>query len=179
MTQSMKPTRLWYPVVLIDENLPTGLHSAQAWFDELGPNALQLVDDTELDWMRSYGPGDIVDFKWCEDYGLIEISIGEDGRLAATIRCPHTLDLFGRQPDPTVIAPGITADMNSFWDDDAEVYGATLEQFISAYVASFADDLPCSVDVQCAVWSDKVEFRVGPDGLTLTEILKSEGTPSC
>ncbi len=100
--------------------------------------------------MRSYAPGDIVDFKWCEDYGLIEVSIGEDGRLAAPIRCPHTLDLFGRQPDPTVVAPGITADMNSFWDDDAEVYGETLEQFISAYVASFADDLPCSVDVQCA-----------------------------
>lgn len=32
MTRSVKPTRLWYPVILIDENLPTGLHSAQAWF---------------------------------------------------------------------------------------------------------------------------------------------------
>ncbi|WP_283196571.1 hypothetical protein [Rhizobium sp. BT04] len=153
--------RLWYPTFLIDETIPTGRASAEAWL----PFLTGADGKTRSQMFR---PGDDVSFKWVEARGIVTICILPSGLIATTLRCPHTSDLFdGDQGPAATLAP----DANAFWDlGDSEIWADTIEAFAQDY-ASFciSADEPDGHDVEIdtAHWSDVVKFTISPDGKSL------------
>ncbi|KQV27568.1 hypothetical protein ASC97_04095 [Rhizobium sp. Root1203] len=161
--------RLWYPDFLIDEWLPTGRNSPDAWLAPLDPESDDADDKGFFLGRRAdYDPGDKVGFKWCEAYGHVTISINPDGSLHGSQRCPFTIDLFGyagmllpaddRQPP------------NHFYDDESEIWAASADSFARQYADAldvFDGDEPVTVQVDAAYWSEAQYFIISPDGKSL------------
>lgn len=172
----MSVQRLWYPDGLIDETLPTGLSSAQAWADECGPNALELLDESERAHIASLlGPGAIIAFQWMENRGTITIRISSKGLAGPPLRCAETPDLFGDGLPRTEARPDlVTPDINSFWSSEPKIFADTLDDFagMAAEALELGSGEETDMDVDIAVWSEKIFYRVGADGLTLTEHTK-------
>jgi hypothetical protein len=163
--------RLWYPEALLDdERLPTGLHSAQAWFDELRPEPLGLIEDGERAFIALHGPGETISFQWMEDHGELLVMIGPDGLVSHPPRCPSTIDLFDHEK--TLPPANLPVTANHFWDDDSMIFAETLEEFAGMYAEAHmvAGDEPQEVVIESFFWSEKILFRVGADGLTLSEL---------
>jgi hypothetical protein len=175
MTTEHAPQRLWYPVDLLDEILPTGLSSAEAWFD---PGMQRQLDEHEASYIRRHGPGDRIAFIWIEDRGTVELAINLDGTLNRPMHCRETPDLFGAPPPPP--PDEIPADANVFWEAESETYAESAEEFAQLYADPYADGGILHVTVHVSHQSRAIHFEVGPDGRSLMQIepLKQENT-SC
>ncbi|WP_377299774.1 hypothetical protein [Rhizobium sp. SGZ-381] len=163
--------RLWYPDGLIDETLPTGLPSAQAWFDELRPERLDLIDESERAFIALHGPGQTIGFQWMEDHGEITVMIGNAGLISPPARCTATLDLFDHEM--TLPPEDVPVTANHFWDHESEIFAETLDDFAQMYAEALLltpDDEPHEVVIATFYWSGTILFRIGDDGLTLTEL---------
>lgn len=154
-------SRKWYPVFLIDEVLPTGRDSAEAW--------LPFLTNQEGK-MRSamFGPGDDVSFKWVEDRGRITVQIFPSGEFAPAPRCSQTPDMFQGSlgPDgPDAVAP----DANSFWDSESEGWSDTLAGFARDYATNIDPDETDghTVELDTACWSEALVYTISPDGKSL------------
>ncbi|MBY5804120.1 hypothetical protein HFN52_10975 [Rhizobium leguminosarum] len=153
--------RQWYPVFLIDETLPTGRDSAEAWLPYLtapfGPSPLPM-----------FNPGDEVSFKWCEDRGRITVQILPSGDVTPGPRCSKTPDLFQGVAGPDG-PEAVATDANSFWDFESETWSDTLTGFARDYAAEIdpSEIDGHTVDIDTACWSDAIIFTISPDGKTL------------
>lgn len=154
--------RLWYPEAVIDEWLPPGRPSPQAW---LAPLNDPSADEEDQAYVLDAQPGDRVGFKWCEFHGLLSIVINPDGSLHGAQRCPLTLDLFGH------VGIELPADVrlppNHFFEEDSEIWADSAENFARHYAdfcAPFEGDEPVTVEVDAAHWSDTIYFIISPDG---------------
>lgn len=166
-------TRLWYPVDLIDEYLPAGRATPEAWLDFLQLSSDDMDEDDRF-LSEHYAPGDQIALRWVERRGTATISINRDGTTATALRCPETPDLFtGETGSPSDI---VSADINSFWDDESETYAETMEDFAREYAANLEpfDDEPQDVSVEIAVWGDKITFAISADGKSLTRVTPEE-----
>ncbi|MDI6836745.1 MAG: hypothetical protein QMD99_13685 [Rhizobiaceae bacterium] len=167
------PKRLWYPVDLIDEVLPAGRDSPEAWLSlPAGFTAedMEELDEDETFVLRNYKPGDTISFRWVEDRGEVTLRIRRDGTLFTPIRCPETPDMFGRPAttaDETQVPPA-----NHYWHGDLEIFAETAEAF-AGHVAdmpylAWDDDGCMEVEVQTYCWSEDITYRIGDEGdLTL------------
>ena len=156
--------RQWYPDFLIDEVLPESRWTAAAWLPYL---LGETPDEDGLDIRKPFLPGDEVSFCWFEHRGMTVFRIKADGTLAVPLRCTETPDMFGGQ---ALSAPDVvTADINTFWNDEHELWAATPEEFARDYARGDmldpgdADD----IEVSIGVWSDKITFTISPDGKSL------------
>lgn len=157
--------RLWYPEAVIDECLPPGRHSPQAWLAPLDDASADVEDQV---YVLECQPGDRVGFKWCELHGFISITINPDGSLFGSQRCPLTLDLFGH------VGIALNGDdrvpPNHFYDDESEIWADSAESFARQYAHCFdvfEGDAPMTVEVDAAHWSDTIHFIIGPDGASV------------
>lgn len=170
------PLRQWYPDDLIDEVLPAGRESAEAWF-QIPPGFTYDDLDGEERWcLDHYKTGDLIKFKWCEARGSVSLRIARDGSIYTPLRCPETPDMFGGDSDEAPSPARIPDPANHYWNDDHEVFADTPEQF----AASMAETLEfdeygfAEVEAETHFWSDTVYYRVGagsPDkGFTIWEL---------
>lgn len=171
--------RLWYPEFLVDEWLPTGRESPEAWFVPLDPSEDADAADEGyfLGRLSTYSPGERIGFKWVERYGDISIRINPDGTLHGSQRCPLTLDLFG------FVGIDLPADdrpaPNNIYDDESELWAESIESFARQYAAGFdifQGDEPVTVEVEAAHWSDTHYFILGPDSKSLIPAPSAETT---
>lgn len=162
MTSPFK--RLWYPAALVDEDLPTGRESPEAWL-------LLLLDDEENDedertLARLYAPGDEIPFHWQEHRGLVTLRIHASGTLHTPMRCAET---------------PLDTEVNSFWHYDSETYAETAEEFAEYWtqggVANWDEDGFDEVEVDTAIWSPEIRFRLSADGRSLAPV-ESEPNPA-
>lgn len=151
--------RNWYPSFLIDEVLPVGRPSAEAWL----PALLTHRAPFERGWDRPRS-GDVIDFQYYEPRGNIEVTINPDASVSVTQRCPETKDMFSGTPGGTVNENAeIDPPANSFWDLESETLAGSLEEFAEYYLALDTIDEPVSVTVTATYWSDKISFRISDD----------------
>lgn len=157
-------SRLWYPTFLIDEVLPIGRASAEAWL----PFITGADGRTQ---QPMFNPGDEVSFKWREWFGIISIRILPSGLIATTLRCPHTNDLFDGEQHHPRSTKEFAADANSFWClGDSEIWSDTIEGFAQdyAYHCINPDETDGQdVDIDTAHWSGTIKFTISPDGQSL------------
>lgn len=168
MTSPFK--RLWYPAALVDEDLPTGRESPEAWL-------LFLLDDEENDedertLARLYAPGDEIPFHWKERRGLVTLRIHASGTLHTPMRCADTPDMF--DPERPGCEVPLDTEVNSFWHYDSEIYAETAEEFAEYWtqggVANWDEDGFDEVEVDTAVWSPEIRFRLSTDGRSLAPV---------
>ncbi|RFB95190.1 hypothetical protein B5K11_09550 [Rhizobium leguminosarum bv. trifolii] len=156
-------SRLWYPKFLIDETLPTGRKSAEAWL----PFLTGAVGKTRQPMFK---PGDEVSFQWVERHGIITIRILPSGMIATTLRCPHTVDFFDGEKRPEN-ANQLASDANSFWDlGESEIWSDTIEGFAQDYAChciSPDETDGQDVEIDTATWSEVIKFTISPDGQSL------------
>lgn len=157
------PLRQWYPDDLIDEVLPAGRESAEAWF-QIPPGFTYDDLDGEERWcLDHFKSGDVVKFKWCEERGSVRLRIRRDGSLYTPLLCPDTPDMFG-QPEPAPPEePGLSPPANHWWNDEYECFAETPEEFASmmADTVEFDDEGFAEVEAETYYWSDAIIYRVG------------------
>lgn len=172
MTSPFK--RLWYPAALVDEDLPTGRESPEAWL-----TFLQATDDQDEDegqderaLARLYGPGDEIPFHWMERRGLVTLRIHASGTLHTPMRCAETPDMF--DPGRPACEVPLDTGVNSFWHYDSEIYAETAEEFAEYWtqggVANWDEGGFDEVEVDTAVWSPGIRFRLSADGRSLAPV---------
>lgn len=175
MTSPFK--RLWYPAVLVDEELPVGRESPEAWL-------LFLLDDEENDedertLAQLYAPGDEIPFHWMERRGIVTLRIHASGTLHTPMRCAETLDMF--DPERPAYETPLCTEVNSFWHYDSETYAQSAEEFAEYWtqggVANWDEDGFDEVEVDTAIWSDEIRFRLSADGKSLT-LIEDEHNPA-
>lgn len=166
--------RLWYPNAVIDEFLPPGRNSPQAWLAPLDDASADLEDKA---YVLECQPGDTVGFKWCELHGFVSITINPDGSLHGPQRCALTLDLFDHVgvdlPGDDRLPP------NHFYDEESEIWADSAESFARQYAQCFdvfQGAAPVSVEVEAAYWSDTIHFIISPDGQSLIPATHPETT---
>ncbi|MBD9390167.1 hypothetical protein IB237_23480 [Agrobacterium sp. AGB01] len=152
--------RLWFPKYLIDEVLPAGRETPEAWL----PYLLGSEDENRK---FLFTPGDVVTFKFLDPRGFVDVDINPDGTLAQSSRCPETSDLFDVAPTQTATPFKHHQPANSFWDWESEVWAATLEEFAELYADPLIDE-PVTVSVEAAFWSQTFRYRINDDGKSLT-----------
>lgn len=170
-------TRLWYPCILIDEVLPTGRETPEAWLDFFRlKNPEDLRDPDERSLGLRYKPGDTIDFKWVEFYGSISVSINRDGTTGTILRCPQTPDMFTGTADEPIEPRWMP--FNSFYESDSEIYAETLEEFAGIYAECFqpGDEDTMDVEIEVAVWSEKLTFTINADCASLTPVTAAPQT---
>lgn len=159
--------RLWYPELLVDEYVPEGRLSPEAWLTFLSDP--DENDEDERTLARHYGPGDQIVFRWCENLGYATFCIARDGSLARPVRCPSTIDMFDEAPPPGD-GNDVPTHANTFWNDECEAFGDTPETFAAEAAASgveFDENGLCQVEASMAHWSEDVTFIISPDGKSL------------
>ncbi len=171
--------RLWYPADLVDEFLPDGRRTPEAWLEFLHISPEDMEDEDEF-LANHYEPGDEIAFKWCERRGIATILINADGRLTGSYRCTETVDLFSGVADGP--APNVIGrDINSFWHYETEIFAETLEDFVAQIheTNQFLDpsDYPMEIVADIAVWSEKITFIINADGKSLTRVTPEEAKP--
>lgn len=171
--------RLWYPNDLIDEFIPDGLRTPEAWLEFLTLPPEDMDDAYEF-LAKHYRIGDKIAFRWRELRGEATILIDADGNLIGSLRCAETVDLFSGVPDgpqPNVIGP----DINSFWHYETEIYAETLEDFVAQIHETSQpldpSDYPMEIVADVAVWSEIITFIINADGKSLTRVTPEEAKP--
>ncbi|NTF32343.1 hypothetical protein [Rhizobium skierniewicense] len=153
--------RRWYPKFLIDEVLPEGRVSAEAW--------LPLLASLSTAGEPWFIPGDTVDFQYCERRGVIDLTVQHDGSHDVVLRCPETPDMFvGSVDQPEEARKEIGPSANSFWDHETETFAETLTDFARMYAENMIDDDEETVSIETAYWSDTFRYRISDDGKSLT-----------
>lgn len=168
------PERLWYPTLLIDDVLPEGRKSPEAWLDFLHMS-LDDRDECEDILARHFTAGDQIRFQWCENHGTMTLAIDRNGNLSQPVRCQKTADMFDGTVASAQVGDTIPAGINSFWHYDTESFGETAEEFAVDFAANagshgFDDGDPVDVEVDVAVWSETLTFLISADGRSLTPV---------
>lgn len=172
MTSPFK--RLWYPAALVDEDLPDGRESPEAWL-----NFLQAIDaDDEVEdqeeqsLARLYAPGDEIPFHWMERRGFVTLRIHGSGTLHTSMRCADTPDMF--EPEVSAAVNQLDTSVNSYWHNDSEIYAETAEEFAEYWtqggIANWDEFGFEEVEVDTAIWSPEIRFRISADGKTLMPV---------
>ncbi len=163
--------RLWYPEILIDEELPEPRASAEAWLepDADGHTSIYFDEITSTP-VAVWKPGERVEFGWFEHLGSATLRILPDGSIATTFRCGSTIDLFA--PDAPASENVVPTGANWFWClDENEICDGSIEAFARQYAETAY--LPEEVDghdvvVAMGHWENHLPFIISADGKSLT-----------
>ncbi len=155
--------RQWFPDDLIDEVLPPGRDSAEAWFQIPPGFTYDDLDDEERWCLDHFKPGDLVKFKWCEERESVRLRITRDGGIYTPLRCPATPDMFGAPSIPVAEDVGLSPPANHWWNDEHECFAETPEEFASMMVDTieFDDEGFAEIEAETYYWSDAIIYRVG------------------
>lgn len=158
----MTSEKTWYPTFMIDEVLPTGKPSPEAWLPFLttasaGQKALFLA-------------GEELSFRYVEQRGHIEIDVNPDGTHGSTSRCANTLDMFeAARPVQSDTKVEGQQEANSFWEYESEIFAETLDQFARIYAECHSTGEVMSVVIETSYWSQKFHYRISDDCKSLIQ----------
>ncbi len=158
----MTSEKTWYPTFMIDEVLPTGKPSPEAW--------LPFLTTASAGQKALFLPGQELSFRYVEQRGNIEIVINPNGTHGNTPRCAHTLEMFDGAPpiEPQTQDDG-QHEANSFWEYESEIFAETLDEFASIYAECHGESEPMSVVVDTSYWSPKFHYRISDDCKSLIQ----------
>lgn len=173
MKHDFSHTRLWWPGFLVDEVMPDGRATPEAWLepDEAGVTAVYWEEDGKL--IGTLTPGETVAFIWHERRGTVTIRVMPDGSWSLDdARCPRTTDMFDGEAAPTPPAADI-ASANWFADPgDYETMAHSIDEFAANHAENAGPLDPAGdvVAVTMGFWSEKVHFVVSADGKSLEPV---------
>lgn len=158
----MTSEKTWYPTFMVDEDLPEGKSSPEAW--------LPFLTEEEAGQPAMFNAGDILAFEFVERRGNIEVTINPDGSHGNSPRCAQTVDMFGEETTRAIpVEQNTQSEPNSFWDYESETFAETLDEFARIY-AECTDELePVSVVISTAYWSPTFRFRISDDCKSLIQ----------
>ncbi|AGN34418.1 hypothetical protein [Rhizobium sp. P007] len=158
----MTSEKTWYPTFMIDEDLPEGKSSPEAW--------LPFLTQEEAGQPAMFNAGDILAFEFVERRGNIEITINPDGSHGNAPRCADTADMFGEDAARTTpVEKNTERECNSFWDYESETFAETLDEFAKIYAECANEVEPISVVISTAYWSPTFRFRIADDCKSLIQ----------
>lgn len=163
-------TRLWWPSFLVDELMPDGRATPEAWLapDGAGVTAVYWEEDGKL--IGTLAPGETVGFIWHEKRGTVTIRVMPDGTWSLeAARCPATADMFDGAPMPQPPAADIAS---ASWFADPNDYDTvvhSMDEFASNHARYTGPVDPAGDDVvvEMGFWSEKILFVVSADGKSL------------
>jgi hypothetical protein len=148
--------RKWWVAELADEVMPPGLTSPDLFVVAMPDGTFRLdypantpgVDEDERNlFRRPLGNGDIVNFLCCDDFGLIDISIGPSG----------TYGVHGSAEALAVITAGLPT---HFWlPGDIDTLASSIEEFVNFYLENDPIKEPRTETVCMARWSDELPHK--------------------
>lgn len=167
-------TRRWWPECLVDEVMPEGRTSPEAW---LKPGAdgvtAFLWDDEEAEQrvVATAAPGSTVAFLWYEDRGRVRVRIIADGSWSfdGDGRAAGVPDLFTGEVMAELPAARVEDATHFFIAGDWETCADSMDEL----ARNFADFDPpgpegATVEVWMGCWSAEEAFLVSTDGKSLT-----------
>ena len=168
-------TRQWWPNELVDEIMPPGRATPQAWLKPDASGITQIYgDDDEKTVLARLEPGSVVEFLWMEKRGSVDIQLMPDGTWSLDdSRDTGTIDMFTGQAAAPLPPSARIEDANWFATaGDYETKMDSMDSFAGCYAEMdpFIDPKGLPVTVDMAFWSDPVKFRVSADGKSLEAI---------
>nr|WP_295465293.1 hypothetical protein [Mesorhizobium sp.] len=177
MTGHSAPSREWWPDALVDEVMPAGRATPQAWLapGRDGVTRAKDEDDTEGGVIITLSPGEVLAFVYSEKRGSAEITVMPDGTWKGPgERDRFTIDMFDGPPPPrpepdASVGDRIAAANAFFGGDENEWMGDTMDEF----ARNFADtERPgpegTLTEVDMYFWSPPHWFQVSADGASLS-----------
>lgn len=176
MTITPIPDRFWWPVDMVDEGMPEGRATPQAWLSPEADGVTRLRDelDDERDVLATLAPGEVCAFFYMDRLGAAEVTIMPDGTwTGGSVRDRLTVDMFDgpppERPEPEASqAERIGAATLITLSEDSDVQGDTMDEFARTVVElEPPPEGGTAVEVDLWFWSAKQHFRIGPDGASL------------
>lgn len=169
----MTSERRWWPGFLLDEIMPEGCASPDAWLapDENGVTTLRDCDGESL--LGTISPGEALTFNYYEPRGGLTIRVLPDGTwVGPEPRDRRTIDMFDGPPPEPKDDPAGPGDANQFWsDDDWDMQGDTIEEFARCYAEMESiEEEGALVDLRAGYWSPDFRFTVSADGKRLIAV---------
>ncbi len=158
----MTSEKTWYPTFMIDEVLPTGKPSPEAW--------LPFLTTASAGQKPLFRPGEELSFRYVEQRGNIEISVNPDGTHGNAPRCVHTIEMFETSQPQTHQDQSLGKhEANSFWEYESEIWAETLDEFARIYAECHREGEPQSVVIDTSYWSPKFHYRISDDCKSLIQ----------